>query len=122
MPASASCSADHDTQAMKIKPGVLLDKLTPSMAVACVVVESVYRRGGYDATITSGSDGKHTGQPLKGDTVDPHYSGRALDFRISDVKSSELPDLVQALRTCLGDEFAVLQEDTHLHIQAGYVA
>lgn len=107
---------------MKIKEGVSLAHLTPQMALACVVVESVFRRGGYDATITSGSDGEHKGRPVLGDTVDPHYSGKALDFRRNDIENADIPDLVRSLQLCLGQEYVVILETTHVHIQWGHIS
>lgn len=107
---------------MKIKPGVSLANLQPQMVLAALVVDSVFRRGGYDATITSGSDGDHKGLPVVGDTRDPHYTGKAFDIRTSDLKSEDVPSLVQALQVCLGAEFVVITESNHLHIQWGHIA
>jgi hypothetical protein len=92
------------------------------MALAALVVDSVFRRGGYDATITSGSDGEHKGKPVLGDSRDPHYTGKAVDFRISEVKKEDLSDLTDSLKVCLGPEFVVLLEPNHLHIQWGHIA
>ena len=86
-----------------------------------MVVDSVYRRGGYEATLTSGSDGQHVGKPVAGDTLDPHYTGKALDFRTNDLKPEDLPHITEALKLCLGDEFVVLSEASHLHIQYGHI-
>jgi hypothetical protein len=107
---------------MRIKPGVSLANLQPQMALAALVVDSVFRRGGYDAMITSGSDGTHNGQPVIGDTRDPHYMGKALDFRVSDIKPEDLPHIVNGLQVCLSSEFVLLQEADHLHLQYGRIA
>ena len=107
---------------MRIKPGVSLANLTPQMALAALVVDSVFRRGGYDATITSGSDGDHKGLPVVGDTRDPHYTGKAFDIRTSDLKPEEIPTVIQALQVCLGPEFVVIREADHLHLQWGHIA
>ena len=107
---------------MKIKAGVLLKNLQPQMALAAVVIDSVFRRAGYDATITSAADGNHKGKPVAGDTVDPHYAGKALDIRTQDVKDEDIVSLVAALKLCLGEEFVVIFEGSHIHMQWGHVA
>lgn len=107
---------------VKIKAGVKLEHLTPQMVLACLIVESVFKRGGYDPTITSGSDGEHKGRPVLGDDLDPHYVGKALDFRTHDLKPDDLPGLVQALKLCLGEGYVVLLKPDHLHIQWGHIA
>jgi len=107
---------------VKIKAGVSLEHLTPQMALAADVVAAAYALLGYNAVITSGSDGDHKGQPVAGDTVDPHYAGKALDFRTSNVAPADLSHLVVLVKDALGEGFVVLLENDHIHVQWGHIA
>ena len=111
---------------MRIKPGVKIDKLTAPMALGGMIVSQVYLRYGYNALLTSGNDGIHTGKPVKGDTQDPHYEGKALDWGVHEIKPEDLPHLIDTLTLCLGDEFYIKHEspglpNEHLHVQHGRV-
>lgn len=97
---------------MKLKPGVKLAGLSPQMALAAVIVQSVY--GSASCTITSANDGKHSEKSL-------HYVGNALDFRTKDFFGDKTM-LVSAIRSALGSEFDVVFEDEggvqeHVHVE-----
>lgn len=109
---------------MILKGSVKLGQLRPQMVLACLVIESVFQRvAGLDAVITSGNDSMHAGQPIVADdTQDPHYTGRACDFRIKHVPEPIRAGLVNEIKTALTEEFDVLWEsqDTdneHVHVQ-----
>ncbi len=96
---------------MKIKSGVSLAELQPQMAIAVLVVESVYQAMGTEAVITSGSDGQHMTGSL-------HYKGLALDFRISNLSVTSRAKLATSqITAALGEEFDVVLEADHLHIE-----
>lgn len=69
-----------------------------------------------DFTITSGSDGAHSGP------ADPHHTGEAYDIRSHDLSPAKKTELVSLLRQVLGPRFyAFLEsphtENEHIHIQ-----
>ena len=94
---------------MKLKPGVKLGGISPEMAVAAVVIESVIP----GAVITSALDGKHSTNSL-------HYKGRAFDVRSKTI--SDKPSVLAFLKAALGAEFDVILEgegtdNEHLHVE-----
>src|SRR2546426_7061355 len=103
---------------LSIKSGVLFNPLTPQMALANQVVTYVFDQFGYPTVITSGSDGAHTGAPVDGDTVDPHYVGKALDYRTValGIPDTLITAIAATLRTALGAQYAVSKEPTHIHV------
>ena len=112
---------------LSLKDSVRLDWLTPQMALAAHVVDGAYTRIGVECVITSANDSAHAGHPVAGDTVDPHYCGKALDFRVKTVPQDQRAGLVAALQQRLGPTFVVLHEDAgtdseHVHVQYGRIA
>ena len=91
---------------MKLKPGVSIKGISPQAVLGAAIAESVYYMAGEDLTITAVTDGKHMEGSL-------HYQGRALDLRLPE----EPAQMVVALRAALGDEWDVVLEKTHLHIE-----
>jgi hypothetical protein len=92
---------------MKLKKGVKITNLTAQMALACAIVESVYKRlqPGYDPTITSIDEGRHGKRTL-------HGKGRAVDWRTKDF-SGDKYRLRNEVAAALGDGFDVVLEDMH---------
>ena len=74
------------------------------------IIREVYRDFGAECVLTSGIDGKHREDSL-------HYSGQAFDFRTRNVPAADLAHLVATLAQALGDEFDVVLEETHLHVE-----
>jgi uncharacterized protein YcbK (DUF882 family) len=64
----------------------------------------------YVVTVTSGCDGKH----LENSS---HYRGKAFDFRIHDLSSSQARTWADRLRLTLGTRYFVLLEPNHIHVQ-----
>lgn len=95
---------------MQIKPGASLAKLTPQMALAAYMVDSLSYRLGIACTITSGSDSTHKDGSL-------HYTGNALDFRSRDIPPQKMVMLIHKIRASLGADFDVVEEKDHLHIE-----
>ncbi len=94
---------------MKLKPGVKISGISPEMAVAAVVIESVIP----GAVITSALDGKHSPNSL-------HYRGRAFDVRAKTI--ADKPSILTFLKAALGAEFDVIlenegTENVHFHIE-----
>jgi hypothetical protein len=93
-----------------LKPGVRITGIRPEIVLAALALERVFAQAGVDLTITACVDGKHSVGSL-------HYAGAAIDVRTRDVPADKLPKLVAQIKACLGDDFDVLQEATHLHIE-----
>lgn len=89
-----------------VKDGVEL----PPMIKLLVVVEDVYEAHGYPAVITSGTEGKHSTNSL-------HYVGKALDFRTRFLRPMEKAEITQNIANILGDDFDVVPERRHLHVE-----
>lgn len=119
---------DEDDFAVTVKPGASIALLTPDMKAALEIVEGCYAVFGADCIVTSGDERTtlHQGKPVAGGVEDPHYEGKALDFRIWNVAEASREILVARIRRELGDAYVVLweardQPNEHLHVQAGRV-
>lgn len=113
---------------MTLKPGASVDKMTHEMILACQIIDGCYEHFGVECLLTSGDEAttKHVGIPVAGDTVDPHYLGKAADFRIWTVPTARRQMLVDMIEERLGVDFYVEWEgqgtpNEHLHIQHGHV-
>ena len=111
---------------MTLKEGVRIVHLVPAMVRALPLVDNVYVAFGFECVITSGDDGIHEGRPITGDTKDPHYVGKALDFAIKVLPPEMRGPLVRTVTETLGPAYVVLHEaqgtpSEHVHVQAGHV-
>lgn len=100
---------------LQLKPGVHLAKLSPQMALATIIVHSIYARNNAICTITSANDSTHMAGSL-------HYTGNALDFRTKTYVANKAM-LVDEIRQALGEEFDVILEamntdNEHLHVES----
>lgn len=108
---------------LALKPTVSLKGLKPQTLAGAMVVYSTYANLGYiPCTITSGNDSVHEGKPVAGETKDPHYTGRALDFRIKHVPAERREGLVTLIQEHLTADFRLLwesrgTENEHIHLQ-----
>jgi hypothetical protein len=94
----------------KLKQGVRLKGLKPEMFFADSVVERAYEEAGAtELVITSGVDGKHGENSL-------HYKGLALDYRRWSL-GDDAPEVVAKIKNRLKDQFDVVLEKTHLHVE-----
>ena len=94
-----------------IKSGVDLRGLTPQMAIAYTIASNIYRQHcNVVCVITSASDGKHGEHSL-------HYKGKALDLRTFNIPTSAISLVVSTLRQNLGEQFDVVLESDHIHIE-----
>jgi hypothetical protein len=94
------------------KPGVILDDpLLPQTQRIKDVAEIAFSRWNLQAVITSGRDGTHM-------QTSKHYSGEALDFRRWQSDGiGRTTDIVEELRRELGDDYDVVLEATHIHVE-----
>jgi len=97
---------------MILKKGVKLEGIKPEILMAACVVNGIYIDQGRPegVTITSITDGKHKPNSL-------HYSGLAIDIRTRYFNRSIQKRLAQKIQDALGDEFEVILERTHIHIE-----
>lgn len=79
-------------------------------AVAVPIIFEVYRDFGHSPVITSGTDGRHRADSL-------HYSGNALDLRIRHIPPEDRVALTASLASSLGEEFDVILEADHIHVE-----
>ena len=91
---------------MNYKNGVKVNGIKPEMTLAIMMVNTVIP----DATITSVIDGKHSRTSL-------HYVGYAIDVRTRDIKPKMQTEYVRQLKEALTDEYDVILESDHIHIE-----
>ena len=98
---------------VRVKEGVFFHPDTFSHHEMSRIVSQaqILAPSGYEITITSAFDGKHSKNSK-------HYKGKALDFRTRDFpKNCSVSTWANRLQRRLGDEYFVLVEKTHMHVQ-----
>ncbi len=91
--------------------GAKVNGLQPEMVLAYVIACFVYAEYDADCTLTEGTGGKHGIGSL-------HYVGLAIDLRIWSFTSQEMLDeVVDKLKERLGDQYDVVLEGNHIHIE-----
>lgn len=96
---------------MRIKNGVKIRALQPELVLAAQIVASIYTQ--YDnaeCVITSVRDGIHNTRSL-------HYVGYAIDFRTRHIPEGWREKLYRDIQRALGEEFDVVLEKTHIHVE-----
>ena len=93
-----------------LKPGVRVTGLRPEILLGVVIAERVFEEAGADLVVTACVDGKHAAGSL-------HYVGQAVDLRTRDVAADVRPKLVARLRECLGEDYDVVLETDHIHVE-----
>ena len=115
----------------KLKAGVSLAGIAPEMLIADAVVAAVYAElGAAELVITSVGDGAHgpgsfhTSDPLRIKAVD--YRRWSLQIRTppahpldvdGDTVIDNAPEAARRIAHRLRDQFDVVLEDTHLHVE-----
>ncbi len=95
---------------LQFKAGVHLLGLRPEMVAAMNVVASIYQERNLDCVVTSAVDGQHGRNSC-------HFKGCGLDFRTRNVHPSARNGLTEAIKSALGNEFDVVLEKDHLHVE-----
>ena len=99
---------------LQLKPGVRLAGISPEIAVAINIAHSVWMEElkSVPMVLTSITDGRHSVGSL-------HYTGQAFDVRIRNIpRGNEWMDvLTKRLKGALGDDFDVVLESDHYHIE-----
>jgi hypothetical protein len=94
---------------LQFKEGV---QLTITQAVNKLLQAGVlaFSAVGKPCVVTSGRDGQHQ-------VNSKHYTNEALDFRTFHLQGNELSTVVQTLKDTLGQDFDVVIEATHIHLE-----
>jgi len=95
---------------VEIKPGACVIGLQAVMVRGCITIGTVYAAMGYRCTLTSGVDGQHSPRSR-------HYLGLAADFRTRDILVGTRTALRDAIASRLGQDFDVILESDHLHVE-----
>lgn len=101
---------------IKVKDGVEFAVIAPAGHVILDALKYVSDIQGLDLTITSGTDGRHSGP------TDPHKTGEAYDIRSHDLPADKKEHIIDIIRGVLGDRFYAFLEspgtdNEHIHIQ-----
>ena len=95
---------------MRLKKGVKIFGVKPEIVLAINIVNEIFERMDLMLTITSIRDGTHSRTSL-------HYAGYAFDIRCNDLKPSSLNLIIGMIRDSLTDEFDIVLEPDHIHIE-----
>ena len=95
---------------MRFKPGVKIYGLRSEMWAAMMVAQSVYDDLGVEFVVTSSADGRHS-------IKSKHYCGSAIDIRTREMSESKAEKAKDLISTWLTDEFDVIHESNHIHIE-----
>lgn len=107
---------------MLIKLGVEITRLDNSIRKKLGVINAVYMTIGFEPVITSTFEGNHIAGSW-------HYQNKAIDFRLPEQcpRTKPLPDyldwnqvnsqLVIELKRKLGDDYDIILENSHIHIE-----
>ncbi len=97
---------------MELKQGVKSMGLKSELILAVFIASEVYKSFEVDFVITSITDGKHSQQHSL------HYSGNAFDIRIKNIPDKKMiDDIFLEIRRRLTNDFQVILEPTHIHIE-----
>lgn len=94
---------------MRIKQGVRVFGIRPELVLALVVVDRRFEQHGLELVLTSGVEGEHKRASL-------HYTGNAGDLRRPSLQSLA-EQLVAECKEALGDDFDVVLEGDHIHVE-----
>lgn len=82
----------------------------PPVWDAIIIASNIFAEYSKDLVITSLCDGKHSKNSK-------HYEGNAIDLRRRHLTSDELTNIYNKLANTLGDDYDVIIETTHIHIE-----
>lgn len=102
---------------IRVKDGVAFSVIAPGGFRILSAIDQVAVNWPGDLTITSGTDGEHSGPP------DPHHTGNAYDVRSQNMLPAQKPTFLSMVMAILGwDHFygfleAEGTENEHFHFQ-----
>ena len=95
---------------MQLKKGISLAGLRAEIIPAMIIVNDYFKNLNKPFVITSGSEGVH----MQGSK---HYIGEAFDLRTFELTPAELDDLVNDLNVLLSNNYDIVRESDHVHIE-----
>ena len=95
---------------LSIKHSVSIAGLKPEAMLGIVIVHEAYKDLGKEFVLTSVVDGTHSKRSH-------HYKGMAFDCRTRHLSALDLVDLADTCQQRLGQDFQVVLESTHLHVE-----
>jgi len=96
---------------MLLKLGVDISRLKRPIRRKLKTIDNIFLRYGDEGIITSTYEGSHSPSSL-------HYSDEAIDLGIPKVLVKvELTLLIKDLKTTLGNDFDVVLEIDHIHVE-----
>ena len=96
--------------ALCFKSGVHVFGLHQEMLWALDRCVEVWAQTGKNVTVTSARGGAHSIRSL-------HYGGHAVDLRSRNLNDLEIAAIMAGLPTALGDNFDIIFEGNHFHIE-----
>ena len=94
---------------MQIKKGAKVNGVKPEILLALVVADGIYKDLGHELVVTELTGGKHK-------SGSSHYVGLGADLRTRYFDDRGVA-AAKILSHKLGDEYDVILEETHIHIQ-----
>ena len=96
---------------LRIKEGVKIKGVQPELMLAAQIVDGIYASyNNLECVITAARDGTHM-------TKSFHFVGYALDFRTRHIPEGWQERIYKDICRALGDEFDVVWEKTHYHVE-----
>lgn len=95
---------------MKLKEDVKVQGIASEIVLALILIEPIATKFNIDLVVTSVRDGTH-GVNSK------HKLGYAVDIRTRDLLTTDIDDFAKETKETLSDEYFVLVESDHIHIQ-----
>lgn len=95
---------------LKFKTNVKINGIKPEACIIITVVHSIYSVHDIACEVTSVTEGKHSRTSL-------HYIGHAVDFGIKNLGTVFAKEILEDIKTALTDEFDVLLEKDHIHVE-----
>ena len=89
--------------------------LQPEAQSGVETAQTVFAEFGLEALVTSTGPGDREG--VKSVEGTKHGVGQAFDLRISSIPKSKLTEVVEALKLALGDDYDVVLEEDHIHVE-----
>lgn len=95
---------------MKLKEGVSLQNAKLEIRPILIYAETLWKKYGEELVITSYMDGVHSAGSL-------HYYGYAVDLRSRYFDTKTITNIKTALSKALGQDYRVIIEPTHIHVE-----
>jgi hypothetical protein len=95
---------------ISLKEGARVQGLAPETVLAITVAGDIFNRFKKEMVITSGTDGQHSHRSL-------HYTGHAVDIRSRHLTQDQKSAIARLLKDALGDEYDVVVEPDHFHVE-----